>query len=360
MPSTKLVKVFYCCSDSNQDEDMRQQLEEHLSSLKRQRVITEWHSGMISPGKEWESETDKNLKTADIILLLISSKFTASDYHWEVLAKQAMEQHRNKTSRVVVILLRPVVDYWKIAFPKVKVLPDEGRPVTEWKPYDKAFKNIAEGIREVAEELTDSNFHIKKSCRLIKTIVILVAKAAWKTFIDMAKIFLPLFKSSRLRRRNRVSNISIRPVILLVGGGILMLVISRALNILEIPSLEPNSTLSSTEKANSTGWIWIGMINNTSDSLSVGERLLQPSKTNKLFPPRIYPFVVPLPGAIVTVKYKVNLRKEKSSSSKLLDELQPGEKLVILKVEPIAKANHNLPYIKLMAQVRKCNQTCRN
>ncbi|MEH2207528.1 MAG: toll/interleukin-1 receptor domain-containing protein [Nostoc sp.] len=358
MPNTKVVKVFYCCSDSAQDEKMRQKLEEHLSTLERQGVINNWHKGMISPGKEWESEIDTNLKKADIILVLISSEFTASDYHWDVLAKQAMEQHRAKTSRVITILLRPVDNYWKVAFPKVKVLPEGGRPITEWKPYDKAFANIATGIREVAEELTDSTFIIKKLLRSLRAIVIDVAKFVLKAFISVGTvIFSYLFRPSRPSRRNRVSNIPVRLVIFFVVGSTFISFIYQKLNILEIPLLAPKPTVNSTKSVNSPGWIWIGMVNKTSGSLSVGKKLVIQPSNHKQFP-SIEPPVIPSPGTIVTVKYEINLMKEKSLSGKTIVKLKKGEKLVILKVERFSKIAKNSPYIKLKAQVRKCNSAC--
>ncbi|MEH1796145.1 MULTISPECIES: TIR domain-containing protein [unclassified Nostoc] len=362
MPATKIVKVFYCCSDSAQDEEMRQKLENHLSILKRQAVITNWHKGMISPGKEWESEIDTNLKTADIILVLISSEFTASDYHWDVLVKQAMKQHKARTSRVITILLRPVDNSWKVVFPNVKVLPKGERPITEWRPYDKAFANIATGIREVAEELTDSTFLIKKILGWIRAIVILIAKATGNTFIYVARVtFSYLFRPSRFRRRNRVSKIPIGLLLIIVVGGMFMLFISQSSDILEIPSLAPKPTSNSRKTVNPgnpTGWIWIGMVNNTSDGLSVGtELVLKPSNPKEF--PRIEPPVIPSPGTIVTVKYEVNLMKEKSLSGKTILKFKKGEKLVILKVEPFSKVAKNSPYIKLKAQVRKCNSTCK-
>lgn len=160
MRSTKVIELFYCCSDAEQDEQMRQQLEDHLSILKRQNVITGWHKGMISPGKDWENEIDTHLKSADIILLLISSDFIASDYYWEVVIKQAMERHKAKQARVIPVLLRPY-DNWKAIFGNIKALPKGERPVTKWKPYDEAFKSIAEGIRETVEEIQDSFFLLK-------------------------------------------------------------------------------------------------------------------------------------------------------------------------------------------------------
>ncbi|WP_375513727.1 TIR domain-containing protein [uncultured Nostoc sp.] len=362
MPATKVVKVFYCCSDSAQDEEMRQKLENHLSPLEWEGVSTSWHRRMISPGKEWKSEIDTNLKTADIILVLISSEFNASHYHWNVLAKQAMEQHRAKTSRVITILLRPVDNYWKVAFPNVKVLPKGERPITEWRPYDKAFANIATGIREVVEELTDSTFLIKKILRWIRAIVILVAKAAGNTFIYVARAtFSYLFRPSRYRRRNRVSKIPVGLLLIIVVGSMFMLFISQPPDILEIPSSAPKPTSNSIKTVNTvnpTGWIWIGMVNNTSGGLSAGKRLiLRPSNSEQF--PSIAPPIIPSPGAIVTVKYEVNLRKEKSLSAQPILKLKKGEKLIILKVEPFAKVSKNSPYIKLIAQDHKCNQTCK-
>ncbi|MDF5707061.1 MAG: toll/interleukin-1 receptor domain-containing protein [Nostoc sp. S4] len=361
MLNTKVIKVFYCCSNSTQDEQMRQKLEDHLINLKRQGMITNWHKRMISPGKEWESEIDTNLKTADIILVLISSDFTTSDYHWDVLAKQAMEQHKARTSRVITILLRPVDDSWKKAFPNVKVLPKDEkgeRPITEWRPYDKAFKNISTGIREIVEELTDSTFLIKKILRSLRAIVIVVAKFALKVFLFVGTLtYSYLFRPSRSRPRDRFSNIFIKRIVLLLIGSIFILLILKKINILEMPSSAPQPAVNPIKTVNHIGWIWIGMVNKTSGSLSVGKKLiLQPSNTKQF--PSITPPIIPSPGTIVTIKDEINLMKEKSLSGKTILKLQKGEKLVILKVERFSKIEKNSPYIRLKAQVRQCNLNC--
>jgi TIR domain len=67
--------------------------------------------GMIvssGAGKEWENEIDKHLKTADIILLLISSDFLVSDYCYDVEVKKAMERHDAGEAHMIPIVLRPV------------------------------------------------------------------------------------------------------------------------------------------------------------------------------------------------------------------------------------------------------------
>lgn len=359
MPTTKVIKIFYCCSDSTQDEEMRQKLEEHLRTLEWEGISTSWHRKMISPGKDWKNEIDINLKTADIILVLISSEFTASDYHWNVLAKQAMKQHKARTSRVIAILLRPVDNYWKVAFPNVKVLPKDGRAITRWKPYDNAFENIAIGIREVVEELTDSTFLIKKVLRWLRPIVIVVLNAAVNAFIYLATMtFSYLFRPSRTQRRNRINNNSRRLIIAVtIVTGIFINFVSQTPDILETPNSVPKLNVNSSKTRNTTGWIWIGMVNNTSGSLSVGKRLIvKPSNPNEF--PSIAPPVVPSSGAIVTVKYEVNLRKKKSLSGEPIVKLKKGQKLIIVKVEPLSKVTKNSPYIRLTAQVRKCDSTC--
>jgi hypothetical protein len=74
---TKAVEVFF--SYSHKDEELRDQLSNHLSTLKRKQFITAWHDRRIGAGSEWANEIDAHFNTADIILLLISSDFLASD-----------------------------------------------------------------------------------------------------------------------------------------------------------------------------------------------------------------------------------------------------------------------------------------
>ena len=364
MPSTKAIKVLYCCSDSDKDEQMRQQLEEHLSFLKRDGVIATWDKSMISAGKEWENEINMQLQTADIILPLISSKFIASDYNWNVLAKGAMERHRDRKARVVPILLRPVDTYWKVAFPKVKALPEGERPITEWRPYDKAFANIAQGIRVVAEEVTGSPFPIKKSLRQIMTVVMPVAKAFFNMATVTVNVASATFSSlprARYRRRNKVN---IRPLVIVAGIGTIFLV-PQLPKLLRNPSSEsnqtPNQTLSPTRNIIPIGWIRIGVVNNTSGSLSVGERLLQTSEIR--LAPSIDSPVVPSIGAVVTVKNPVNLRENRpqtynSDLPEKVGLLKPKEKLIILQLQHLVNPDSNSSRIEIWAQVSKCQRAC--
>ncbi|MEQ1546982.1 toll/interleukin-1 receptor domain-containing protein [Methyloglobulus sp.] len=103
--------MFY--SYSHKDEVLRDELEKHLKLLQRQNVIDSWHDRKIDAGTEWKNTIDDNLETADIILLLISSDFLASDYCIDIEVKRAMEKHKEKSAVVipVISLVRNLLTY---------------------------------------------------------------------------------------------------------------------------------------------------------------------------------------------------------------------------------------------------------
>ena len=76
------IEVFF--SYAHKDNRLRDQLEIHLSNLKRQNIITGWHDRKIAAGTEWKGQIDSHLESAQIILLLVSADFLASDYCYDV------------------------------------------------------------------------------------------------------------------------------------------------------------------------------------------------------------------------------------------------------------------------------------
>src|ERR1051326_5746832 len=89
--SMRALKLFYCYA--HQDKDLRDELELHLSTLKRLKQISTWHDREISPGKEWSNEIELQLNMADIILLLISPHFIASESCYSAEMQRALERH---------------------------------------------------------------------------------------------------------------------------------------------------------------------------------------------------------------------------------------------------------------------------
>jgi TIR domain/HEAT repeats len=152
--TTHSMKLFF--SYSHKDETLRDELAKHLSQLKRQNIITTWHDRDITAGTDWAQAIDDNLNTADIILLLVSADFLASDYCYEKEMQRAIERHNNQEARVIPIILRPC-DWHSAPFSNLQSLPIAhgagAKPVTTWDNQDEAFLAIAQGIRKAVEEL---------------------------------------------------------------------------------------------------------------------------------------------------------------------------------------------------------------
>jgi TIR domain len=138
------VEVFF--SYAHVDEVWRIELEKHLSVLQRKGLLAAWHDRNISAGMEWAREIDTHLQTSQIILLLISADFLASDYCWGVELQEAMRRHLTGTACVIPILIRPV-DWKEAPFSQLQALPRDNRAITSWTNRDEAFTQVAEGIR---------------------------------------------------------------------------------------------------------------------------------------------------------------------------------------------------------------------
>jgi len=150
MASPEPVELFY--SYSHKDEKLRDELAVHLTMLQRQGVIKPWHDRNISAGAEWAKEIDDAIDSAQIILLLISADFLASEYCYGLEMKRAIERHETGEACVIPIILRPA-DWSGAPFSKFQALPKNAKPVTGWK--EKAFVDIAQGIRKVAQTIQE-------------------------------------------------------------------------------------------------------------------------------------------------------------------------------------------------------------
>src|SRR5215210_8071659 len=142
-------RLFY--SYSHKDESLRNELETHLKILHRQNLIEPWHDRKIEAGDDWKQQIDINLERADIVLLLISADFIASNYCYEKEMRRASERHANEEAQVVPVIVSNC--NWRIApFAELQVLPRDGEAVTLWSDRDSAWRNVSEGIQRVVEE----------------------------------------------------------------------------------------------------------------------------------------------------------------------------------------------------------------
>jgi tetratricopeptide (TPR) repeat protein len=142
-------------SYAHKDKRFCDDLKTHLSSLRRQKIINDWYDGDINPGTEWEPQIHEHLDTAQIILLLISADFMASDFCYSVELQRAIERHDAGQARVIPIILRPV-DWKDAPFAKIQALPTYGKPISKWTSRDEAFNDVVQGIKNAIQDLPKS------------------------------------------------------------------------------------------------------------------------------------------------------------------------------------------------------------
>lgn len=150
------IEIFCCYA--RKDGDLLHELKTHLSPLQRQKTIHVWHDGDISAGTEWGQEIKQHLNNAEIILLLISSDFIYSEYCYGSEMKRALERHKRREAKVIPVLLRPLSNWEKVPpgdihLGQLQALPKNAKPVTSWANIDEAWKEVAEGIERVINEL---------------------------------------------------------------------------------------------------------------------------------------------------------------------------------------------------------------
>ena len=152
------VQLF--CSYSRKDERFRDELDTHLKLMQRQGLIRIWHDRNIDAGEDWKSSIDENLEQADIILLLISADFIASDYCYAKEMKRALERHESGSARVIPVIVRDI-NLSVAPFGGIQYLPKDGKAITLWSDRDSAWRNVSEGIQKVADETLKKKSHFE-------------------------------------------------------------------------------------------------------------------------------------------------------------------------------------------------------
>ncbi|MGE0820554.1 MAG: TIR domain-containing protein [Candidatus Binatia bacterium] len=147
----KKPKVRLFISYSHTDHELLEELEKHLIILKRQGIIEAWHDRLIASGESWTETISAHLEESDVILLLVSADFVASDYCYSIEMRRALEKHAVREALVLPIILRPV-DWHGSPFGILQALPQGAKPITTWVNRDEAWVDVVRGVRAAIEE----------------------------------------------------------------------------------------------------------------------------------------------------------------------------------------------------------------
>ncbi|MFL6334657.1 MAG: COR domain-containing protein [Pyrinomonadaceae bacterium] len=146
----RAVRVFI--SYSHRDEPFRKELETHLKILQQRGLIDVWSDRDIDAGDDWRQRIDDNLERADIVLLLVSADFNASDYCREREMRRALEREQSGEALVVPVIVRDA-NLSGAPYARLQYLPEGGRAVDLWENKDSAWRSVSEGIETVAKRI---------------------------------------------------------------------------------------------------------------------------------------------------------------------------------------------------------------
>jgi TIR domain len=132
------IKVLCCYA--HKDKRLRDKLEVSLRNSKKQIQITAWNDLEIDLEGRGGYKNEAYLHTADVILLLVSSNFLATDFSYNIEMKLAMERLEAREALVIPLILSPT-DWKYTPFASLQALPQDGKPITAWVNLDEAFLN---------------------------------------------------------------------------------------------------------------------------------------------------------------------------------------------------------------------------
>ncbi len=139
-----MAKLFF--SYSHQDEELRNELETHLATLKREGLIEAFHDRRIPAGAHLDEAIDAYLEEADVILCLVSPDFINSEYCYSREMRRALERDASGAARVVPVIVRHC-DWQNTPLAKLRGTPRDNRPVKSWPDRDEAWLDVARDVR---------------------------------------------------------------------------------------------------------------------------------------------------------------------------------------------------------------------
>ncbi|WP_418602394.1 toll/interleukin-1 receptor domain-containing protein [Hwangdonia sp.] len=148
--SDQAVKIF--TSYAHEDEGLKDEMDKYLKVLKRSGKIDAWNDRELIAGQEWNAGIMDELAKANVILLLVSVDFLASDFIWDKELAEAMKRHEAGDAFVVPIILRNC-KWTSMPFAKLQALPRNAKPISEYADRDAAFTEVATGIERLVDHI---------------------------------------------------------------------------------------------------------------------------------------------------------------------------------------------------------------
>ncbi len=146
------VSIVCVCAPS--DLSYLSQWETHLRPLEHAGYLTVWSERHLLAGAPRTQQINEHLEQADLLVLLLSADFFASD-DCIALMERALSRHLHGEVHLMPLLLRPVA--WRESpLAPLSCVPSNHLPVIEWTSLDAAFEECVREVRRILGRPTTS------------------------------------------------------------------------------------------------------------------------------------------------------------------------------------------------------------
>jgi len=152
--TNKPIKLFIAYAP--QDDYLRAQLQNHLKPLERGCVVLTWSNRDIQGGENRPSLIAEQLRQADVVLLLLSADYLASDECYSDEIEPTIERASQGKVHLLPVVLRPCEWHAIESLGQLRALPEGGKAITSWPNMDEAFASVVRGVDDIVKRLQDS------------------------------------------------------------------------------------------------------------------------------------------------------------------------------------------------------------
>ena len=154
------VKIFVIYTWK--DLEYKDQLLPHLESINGDLDVTVWHDVHINAWKDWKLNFESHLNKTDAFLLLVSEDLINSQFIRKLEFRTVVDRYKEGKT----VLISAIMDHcqWDNEYNLVdhlfnlnqcKVLPEGGKPLSDWDSPDQAYAEISSGVKKIISSAMD-------------------------------------------------------------------------------------------------------------------------------------------------------------------------------------------------------------
>lgn len=152
----KKINIFI--SSVGADEAFRQEIKKRITILGRNIDLEVLYESEIKAGDDWRKEIKECFSQSEIVLLLISPDYVASEFHYTEILEKTIQKVKSGGSRVVPVHVRSV-SWNELPIEELLPVPKE-KNLSAWEDRDAAFLHVKEEIKNVIENYI---YHVELS-----------------------------------------------------------------------------------------------------------------------------------------------------------------------------------------------------